>query len=245
MDDIISAKLAIRLLDLTSLNKTDNNNAIEKLCEKAKSEYGNVAAVCVFPKFIETAKKALSGSGIKIATVVNFPEGNDSLDKISNDIKEASRLGADEIDVVFPYKKFLNEEIDFCNDFLKMVVLECGKRHTSKVILETGEIKKISLIQKASQMCIDTGINFIKTSTGKTDISATPESANAILETIAKNKNCQTGLKVSGGIKDSYEAKKYIILASAIMGNKWINTKTIRIGASSLIDDLIKTIEGE
>lgn len=126
-----------------------------------------------------------------------------------------------------------------------MVATQCGKRHTSKIILETGEIKKISLIQKASQMCIDSGINFIKTSTGKTTICATPESANAILEIIAKNKNCQTGLKVSGGIKNTYEAKKYIILCCAIMGNKWISTKTFRIGASSLIDDLIKTIQGE
>lgn len=246
MDDIIAARVLIKLLDLTSLDIKDTDDKIEKLCQKAKSPYGNVAAVCVFPRFIKTAKSSLKGSGIKIASVVNFPKGENDIEKTREEIKDAIKLGADEIDVVFPYKKFLAGDISFCENFTEMVVKECEKRYTSKMILETGEFEKLIDIKKATQLCINKGIKFIKTSTGKSKVSATPEVANLILETIAENKNIEVGFKASGGIRETYDAKKYLILAQAILGSKWVSAKTLRIGASSLIDDLIKTIkEGE
>ena len=117
----------------------------------------------------------------------------------------------------------------------------CGSQ-TLKIILETGEIKSAALIAAATKFCVSHGANFIKTSTGKTETSATPEAANAILEAIASGRR-NAGFKASGGIKTLEEAKKYLILANAIMGYKWISPKNFRIGASSLLNNLIEIIE--
>lgn len=242
MDDITAAKLAIKLLDLTSLNKDDNEAKVEVLCKRALTPYGNVAAVCIYPRFIPFAIDYLKGTGVKIATVVNFPEGKSSIEDVKKEIQKAINFGADEIDAVFPYHKFMEGDFEFCQAFLKMVVEECGKKHTTKIILETGELKKTSLILEASKMCIDAGVGFIKTSTGKTEVSATPEAANIILEAISSAKKA-VGFKASGGIKTTYDAKKYLILANSILGSRWISPKNLRIGASSVLDELIKTIE--
>ncbi|MDD4557108.1 MAG: deoxyribose-phosphate aldolase [Alphaproteobacteria bacterium] len=242
MDDVTAAKLAIKLLDLTSLNKDDTESKIEALCKKAVTPYGNVAAVCVYPRFIPFAIDYLKGTGVKTATVVNFPEGKMSIEETRKEIQKAINFGSDEIDAVFPYQKFMAGDFSFCKDFLKMVTEECGKKHVSKIILETGELKKLSLIIEASKMCINFEIDFLKTSTGKTEVSATPEVANAILETISTGKKA-VGFKASGGIKTAYDVKKYLILANSIMGSRWISPKNLRIGASSVLDDLIKTIE--
>lgn len=242
MDDISAAKVLIGMLDLTSLNNDDAAPKIEKFCKKATTPYGNVAAVCVYPEFVPVVKESLNDTGVKAATVVNFPKGEGSVESVRKEIKNAIELGADEIDAVFPYKKFMSGDKEFCADFLKMVVEECGKNITTKIILETGELKTTKLIKEASKMCIDADVNFIKTSTGKTKISATPEAANAILETIKESKK-RVGFKASGGIKDTYDAKKYLILTEAILGNNWLSPNTLRIGASSLLDDLIDTIE--
>ncbi len=241
MDDITAAQTLIRALDLTSLGKDDNEFKIEALCEKASTKYGNVAAVCVYPKFIPLVKRLLNGTDIKAATVVNFPDGGWDFDKLRSEIRKAVKLGADEIDAVFPYKKFLEGDEETCENFLRTVKEECGKKHTLKIILETGELQKTSLIAKASQMCIAHGANFIKTSTGKSKISATPEAANIILETIA-NSQKNVGFKASGGIRTFEEARKYLVLANSIMGGKWPTAKHFRIGASSLIDDLLAVL---
>lgn len=242
MDDVTAAKILIRLLDLTSLNKDDTDARIEKLCQKAQTPYGNTAAVCIYPKFLRLAGQLLKGTGIKRATVVNFPDGGDNLPKLQDEIKEALELGADEIDAVFPYKNFLNGDEAACRRFLETAVRETGKKHALKVILETGEIKKTSLIAQATAMCIDAGAGFVKTSTGKTEVSATPEAANIMLETISSGRR-NIGFKASGGIRTIEDAKKYLILAQAVMGAKWVSPHTFRIGASSLLDNLIEVIE--
>ena len=241
MDDRLASKILVRLLDLTSLNKDDAKPIIEKLCKKSQTPYGNTAAVCVYPKFILASIGELKQSNIKIATVVNFPSGNASIEKTAEEIRNAIELGADEIDAVFPYKKFIEGDREYCLKYTNMVAKECGNK-TSKMILETGELKSGSLIVEATKICIDAGINFIKTSTGKTEISATPEAANLILETI-KTSGKDVGFKASGGIKTTYDAKKYLILAISVFGEDWISEKHLRIGASSVLDDLIKTIE--
>lgn len=241
MDNVTAAKNLIGLLDLTSLNTTDTSYSIAELCHRAQTPYGNTAAVCILSRFISTAKHELADSDIKIATVVNFPQGNGDLTKISKEIETALKDGADEIDAVFPYQDFLAGNLDRCADFLQTVGNLClGK--TLKIILETGELKSAARIQEASLMAMMSGANFIKTSTGKTEISATYEAANIMLETIQKNKyNC--GFKASGGIKTTMDAKQYFLLAKSIMGNDWISPKTFRIGASSLLDDLLQTIK--
>ncbi len=241
MDDISAAKKLLRSLDLTSLGKDDNEFKIEALCKKASTKYGNVAAVCIYPKFVPLVKRLLNGTDIKTATVVNFPDGSWDIEKLRLEIQDAIKLGADEIDAVFPYKKFMEGDEETCNLFLKTVKEECGKKHTVKIILETGELQKTSLIAKASQMCIAHGANFIKTSTGKSKISATPEAANIILETIA-NSQKNVGFKASGGIRTFEEARKYLVLANSILGEKWPTTNHFRIGASSLIDDLLAVL---
>lgn len=240
MDDIIAAHTLIRLLDLTSLNADDTEYTIDELCQKARSPYGNVAAVCVYPKFVPLAKDLTSDSDIKVATVVNFPKGENNLTKLKKEIYGALDIGANEIDAVFPYTELLKKNYTACEGFVQSARELCEGK-SLKIILETGEIKSALLIAEASKICIDNGADFIKTSTGKTKVSATPEAANIILETINSSKS-NVGFKASGGIKTIDDAKKYLVLASSIMGYKWINPSNLRIGASSLLDNLIATI---
>ncbi len=241
MDDVLAAHALLRLLDLTSLNEKDTEYGIEELCRKAQTPYGNVAAVCIWPKFVTLAKRLLHGKDIKVATVVNFPQGENNLSLLKREIYQALDAGANEIDAVFPYHEFLNKNYKACEAYVQTARELCEGK-TLKIILETGEIKNSLKIANATKICIGNGADFIKTSTGKTPVSATPEAANIILETIAQSKS-NVGFKASGGIKTIDDAKKYLILAVDIMGYKWITPANMRIGASSLLDNLIKTIK--
>lgn len=240
MDDVTAAKVLISCLDLTSLNESDNDETITALCQKAATPAGPVAAVCVYPRFVPLALQSLSGN-IKIATVVNFPSGGADLSKLETEINRALKAGADEIDCVFPYRRFANGDIDNSRRYIEHARQLCGSEHALKVILETGELQTTSKIKAATQLCIESGADFIKTSTGKTKISATPEAANAILETIKTSKQ-NVGFKASGGIKTIDDAKKYLVLANAIMGPDWVSPRHFRIGASSLLTNLLATI---
>ena len=242
MDDVNAAKILIACLDLTSLGNDDTEQDIIKLCQKAQTPYGKTATVCIWPKFVPLAQNILRDSGIKVATVVNFPDGSDDLIRLEMEITNALKAGADEIDAVFPYSEYLKGNITLCEEFLRTATTLCHKKATLKIILETGELKTTNNIISATKLCISYGVNFIKTSTGKTEISATPEAANAIMETIASGRK-NAGFKASGGIKTIDDAKKYLILADAIMGYKWVTPKNFRIGASSLLDNLIEVIE--
>ena len=241
MDDVNAAKILIACLDLTSLGKDDTEEDIINLCHRAQTPYGKTASVCVWPKFVTLAKNILINTGIKIATVVNFPDGGDDLIRLEMEITNALKSGADEIDAVFPYKEYLKGNTTLCEEFIKTAVKLCHKKALLKIILETGELKTTNNIISATKLCISHGANFIKTSTGKTEISATPEAANAILETIVSGRK-NAGFKASGGIKNIDDAKKYLILADSIMGYKWISPKNFRIGASSLLNNLIEVI---
>ena len=238
MDDYQTARQLIGCLDLTSLNFNDNEETIIHLCEKAITPYGGTAAVCVYPQWISTAKKYLKKTPIKIASVANFPNGNNDIKQIKDEIKKALSNGADEIDIVFPYHDFLIGNIDNCRRFMETIHRECGK-HTNKIILETGELKHVSTIAAATRFCLEYDVGFIKTSTGKTPVSATIGAANIILETI-RDSGKNTGFKASGGIKDYEEARKYLILSEVILGKTWPDSNHFRIGASSLLDDLLK-----
>ncbi len=242
MDDVNAAKIIIACLDLTSLGNDDTEEDIIKLCQKAQTPYGKTAAVCVWPKFVTLAKNMLHNTNIRVATVVNFPDGGDDLIRLEMEITNALKSGADEIDAVFPYHEFLKGNITLCEEFLKTASKLCHKKATLKIILETGELKTTNNIITATKLCIAHGANMIKTSTGKTETSATPEVANAILETIAAGRK-NAGFKASGGIKTIDDAKKYLILADTIMGYKWVTPKNFRIGASSLLNNLIEVIE--
>ena len=242
MDDVSAAHILIRCLDLTSLGNNDSQEDIVELCHRAQTPYGNVAAICIWPKFIPLAKNILIDTDIKVATVVNFPDGGDDLSKLEIEITNALKYGADEIDAILPYKEFLKGNTTLCEEFLRTATKLCHKKALLKIILETGELQSISNIIAATKLCINNGANIIKTSTGKTSISATPEAANAILETIAAGRK-NAGFKASGGIKTIDDAKKYLILADSIMGYKWVAPKNFRIGASSLLNNLLEVIK--
>lgn len=241
MDNVESAKKLIGLLDLTTLNDNDTNETIATLCQKAIGKYGNTASVCIYPQFISYAKNILPND-FKVATVVNFPDGIANNTLLEKEILSAISFGADELDVVLPYKSFLSGDIDFCKEYLDIARETCQNK-VLKIIIETGELKDVLAIKQATKLCIDANADFVKTSTGKTETSATPQAANAILETIAQSGKTTVGFKASGGIKTLYDAKAYLTLAQSIMGNEWISPSTFRIGASSLLNDLIKTIE--
>lgn len=235
------AQKLISCLDLTSLNKNDNETSITKLCQKAQTAYGKVAAVCVYTKFIPQVQTLLEGSGIKIATVVNFPEGGTDLKTLTEEIKKAVAFNADEIDAVLPYPEFINGNTEICRRFMDTVCKESNGR-TIKIILESGAFPHISMLKDACRLCLEYNINFLKTSTGKTEISATVDAANAILEVIRETPR-NVGFKASGGIKTFEQARRYFVLSQSILDENWPTPQHFRIGASSLFDDLIKTIK--
>lgn len=240
MDDVTAAKKLISSLDLTSLNTDDTDEHILSLCQRAATPYGEVAAVCLYPQFIPFARDNLPSS-IKLATVINFPSGLADLYVLEKELSSAIKLGVDELDVVLPYRTFLNNDIEFCISYLKLA-REISNKKILKIIIESGELKSINNIRLATQLCIDNKADFIKTSTGKTEISATPEAANAMLEVIKKSGQ-PIGFKASGGIKTIDDAKKYLTLSQSIMGSNWVTPSHFRIGASSVLTSLINTID--
>lgn len=241
MRDCVLAQKIISCLDLTSLNINDNENNISQLCKKAVTPYGNVAAICVYQKFISLVQKFLDGTDIKIATVVNFPEGGTDIKNINTEIKKAVAFGADEIDAVFPYQKFLEGNTDICRYFMDNVVNNANGKKI-KIIMESGAFPHVSQLKEACGLCLEYDINFLKTSTGKTEVSATPDTANAMLEVIHETPR-NVGFKASGGIKTFEQARQYYILAQTIMGEDWPNPQHFRIGASSVLDNLIQVIK--
>lgn len=226
-------KKIFSLLDLTSLNDNDNAATIAALCEKAVGPLGHVAAVCVYPECISYAVEALRNTSIKIATVANFPHGIEEEAQILASIAYALNAGANEIDVVFPYRRYLQGDkkgalniITACRNFI-------GSEIILKVILETGVLSNLSTIEEVSEKLILAGANFLKTSTGKVTVGATLEAASTILYAI-KASGANVGFKASGGIRTVEQAMLYIRLAQDIMGKDWVTPEHFRIGTSGI-----------
>ncbi len=242
-----AARLALSLMDLTTLNDDDTDEKVTKLCHQAKSPGGNTAAICIYPRFIPLARKVLREQGtpeIRIATVTNFPHGNDDLDIALAETNAALAYGADEVDVVFPYRALMagNEQIGF--DIVKACKDACAKAGALlKVIIETGELKDAALIRKASEISIKAGADFIKTSTGKVPVNATLESAELMLQVIHDmGVGKEVGFKPAGGVRTAEEAAQYLALANRIMGDNWVDARHFRFGASSLLGNLLATL---
>lgn len=238
------AQRALHMMDLTSLTDSESADNIISLCKNAKSAKGNTAAICIFPRFIPLAKKTLAAQGtpeVKIATVTNFPHGNDDIDIAVAETKAAVAYGADEVDVVFPYRALIagNETVGF--ELVKACKLACGDNVQLKVIIESGELKTDALIIKASELSIAAGADFIKTSTGKVAVNATPKTAELMLSVI-KNKNTKVGFKPAGGVKSAEDAAVYLDLAADILGADWASKNNFRFGASSLLTNLLNTL---
>lgn len=236
-----SASDIIPFLDLTSLNDTDDGKIIAKLCVRAQTQHGNVAAVCIYPQFVTLAKKILQYTKIKVATVANFPHSDSSISSVILAIKQSIEDGADEVDVVIPYQDFLiHKDKNSLATFVNNCKAACGN-HTLKVILETGALNDLELIYSASLAAICGGADFLKTSTGKITVNATLQAAAMMLSAIKENKS-HCGFKASGGIRTLEQANSYLALAAQICGAEWISANHFRIGASSLLDDLLKNI---
>ncbi|WP_036356597.1 deoxyribose-phosphate aldolase [Microvirga sp. BSC39] len=243
MPDADIAVRALRSLDLTDLTETCTDQAIDALCKKALDPRGPVAAVCVWPQFVKRSRESLKGSSVRIATVVNFPAGGEDVSRVADDTQEALSDGANEIDLVIPYDAVRRGDLAAAVEMVEAVRELVDGDRLLKVILETGELKDPKLIETASRIAIDAGADFIKTSTGKTPVSATPEAAEIMLNAI-KASGKPVGLKPSGGIRTVDDAKIYLDLADRIMGPGWATPRTFRIGASSVYDALIAAIEG-
>lgn len=234
------AKRVFSCIDNTTLNGTDNNAHVEQFCRHT-IELGHVAAICVYPRFVACAKRVLDGSGIKVASVAGaFPHGQLPIHLKVEEVKYAIGEGADEIDMVLSRGVLLAGEYNVVSDEVALMKEACQNK-TLKVILETGELTSPTLIEKASQLAIDGGADFIKTSTGKIGVGATLEAAEVMLNCIKKNVNFNkktVGFKAAGGISTPEEAIEYALLAKKVMGNDYINNQTFRIGASRLTDRL-------
>jgi deoxyribose-phosphate aldolase len=236
----------IGLVDLTSLNSTDTQESIAEFCQKAQTPFGSVAAVCVYPQFARLVAAQFSGTPVKVATVANFPGGESSLESVMIEISRALQDGVEEIDVVFPYHRYLAGERQYAQTFVAACKAACGENVTLKVILETGALIDPAIIADASLDALTSGADFIKTSTGKIPEGATLEAAAAMLLVIrhaTPQLKRRLGLKISGGIREIQQAAQYIELADKIMGRDWVNASTFRIGASKLVDEMMKEMK--
>ncbi len=239
------ALLAAKLMDLTSLNKSDTTKDIETLINSIRPTLGTPAAVCVYSDFVDDAKIALAArelSHVKVATVTNFPTGDAPLSDVINETLIAIERGADEIDLVIPYKKLTAGDTQTALNYVSESKKACGTKAQLKVIIESGELKTEALIAQATELAIKGGADFVKTSTGKVAINATLESTKVILTAI-KNSGKRVGFKAAGGVKTVADASEYLALARSIMSDDYLQASTFRFGASSLLSDVYKELE--
>ncbi|HYD30778.1 MAG TPA: deoxyribose-phosphate aldolase [Azospirillaceae bacterium] len=232
----------IPLIDLTSLNDGDTAGIVASLCRRAVTPKGRVAAVCVWPRFVAQAKADLSGTGVKVATVVNFPSGAADAVAVAAETAQAVGDGADEIDMVLPYRRFLAGDRATAGAVLKDCRNACGGARL-KVILESGAFTEAAELRAAADLAIAAGADFLKTSTGKIATGATLEAAAVMLEAIRAS-GCPVGFKASGGIREVGPAARYLDLADRLMGAGWATPRTFRFGASGLLDALVASDRG-
>lgn len=241
------AKRALGLVDLTNLNDDCKEADVTALTSRTVTDHGSVAAVCIWPRFVAQAVRELSGTGVKVATVVNFPAGGTQTTAVVAETRKAIEDGADEIDLVMPYRGFMEGRKGFAEEQIIRVREVIPAPAKLKVILETGEIKDPLLIHLASEIAIGAGADFIKTSTGKVQVNATLEAAEIMLTAIEearRDHQKDVGFKPAGGIRTVDDAAAYLALADKIMGHNWVSASTFRFGASGLLDALIGEIEG-
>jgi deoxyribose-phosphate aldolase len=242
---IDNARMALACLDLTSLNANDTESDIAALCTKAQTPWGPIAAVCVWPRLAAFARKQLPGN-IRVAAVANFPDGSADTARAVADTQDIVQAGAQEVDVVLPYEELRKGNIAGVTTLLQ-AVRKASDGLTLKVIMETGMLVSEDLIQLAAQVSLDCGADFLKTSTGKTPVSATPEAAQLMLQAIAASGagKGRIGFKPSGGIRTVAEAVVYMNLHKQYLGDAALNPQRFRIGASSILGDITAILSGQ
>lgn len=246
MNDLDAARLALRCLDLTSLKDDDSEASITALARRANTPHGAPAALCVYPPFVSVALRELAAQGldgVKVATVVNFPRGESPAEEVVPQIKDALAAGAHEIDLVFPWRALLEGNKQAGRDLVARCRQACGDA-LLKVILETGELRASWHIRDASEIALAAGADFLKTSTGKVALNATPEAAAVMLDVIHQHGG-RAGLKVAGGLSTLADVKQYLALAARTYGEPGLSPATLRFGASSLLPVLLAAIDGQ
>lgn len=248
---VFALKLALNMVDLTTLEGKDTPGKVKQLCQKARTPYfghpdiPQVAAICVYPTMVKVAKKALEGTKINVASVSTaFPSGMSPLSIRINDTKYAVDEGADEIDMVISRGEFLRGNYSLVFDEIAAIKEACGKAHL-KVILETGELHTYENVRLASDITMYAGADFIKTSTGKVSPAATQPVTLVMLEAIRDyyyKTNKMIGMKPAGGIRTSKQALQYLVLVKETLGAAWLSNEYFRFGASSLANDLLMQI---
>ena len=250
-DEQTALRFMLNCIDLTTLEGADNTSKIEDLCNKAKSfksvskKISNPASVCVYPPFVAQAKKMLHGSGVRVASVAGaFPSGQSPLFVKLAEVKYAVDEGADDIDMVISRGKFLESNYEEVSEEIVAIKKVCHNT-LLKVIIETGELKSFDNIYNASRLAIDAGADFIKTSTGKVPVNATPESFLVMIDTIKEyydHTGIMIGMKPAGGISDAETALLYLKILENVLGEKWLTNHYFRIGASRLADKIYERI---
>ncbi len=251
---VAGLKLAIAMMDLTTLEGKDTAGKVRQLCQKAMRpldsdpSIGPCAAICVYPNHVATAKEALAGSTVKVASVATaFPSGQSPLDIKLDDVRRAVDFGADEIDMVIDRGAMLIGDYAKVYDEIAATKEACGAAHL-KVILETGELGSYDMIRKASEIGIAAGGDFIKTSTGKIQPAATPPVTLLMLETIRDHYYAtgrRIGMKPAGGVRTSKQALHYLVLLKETLGDAWLTPDLFRFGASALLNDVLMQLEKE
>jgi deoxyribose-phosphate aldolase len=229
----------IACLDLTRLHSDDDERTITLLCEKAALH--NVAAVCIYPAFVAQAKTLLHASEVQVATVANFPSGTQKIKTVLASIENCLKEGVDELDILIPYQAYLEDgDARLITNFVK----ECRKllpNQCMKIILESGAIQDKQLLENAALASLEGGADFLKTSSGKVAQGASLAAAIVIFGALQRFDDVTRGFKASGGVRDYQQAKMYYLLAQMMMGDSWPNQNTFRLGASGLLDDLLKS----
>ncbi len=256
---VAGIRLAISMCDLTTLEGKDSPGKIRQMCAKAirpdpeDPSVPSVAAVCVYPDLVAGAKRALAGSGVKVASVSTaFPSGRSPLPVKLADVRRAVAAGADEIDMVIDRGAFLAGELRRVSDEIAATKDACSRPDGSaarlKVILETGELETYDNVRRAADLAIAAGADFIKTSTGKVPSAATPAVTLCMLEAIRDHwleTGVKIGMKPAGGIRTSKQALHYLVLVKETLGADWLNADLFRFGASSLLNDLLMQLRKE
>jgi deoxyribose-phosphate aldolase len=251
---LFALDLAIRMMDLTTLEGADTPGKVAALCSKAirpdpvDGTIPSVAAICVYPNLVPYAKEKLEGSGVKVASVASgFPSGQYPLDIKVADVRAAVELGADEIDMVIDRSAFLSGRYAKVYDEIVQIKEASGEAHL-KVILETGELGTYDNVRRASLLAMAAGADFIKTSTGKISPAATLPVALVMLEAI-RDVHDETGrlvgFKPAGGIRNAKQAVQHLVLVHETLGPDWMTPDLHRFGASSLLNDVLMQIRKE
>jgi deoxyribose-phosphate aldolase len=248
---LAALKLAMSMVDLTTLEARDTPGKVRQLCAKAMRPHSavsgipHVAAVCVYPNLVKVAKEALKNSGVKVAAVATaFPSGMSSRKVKLDETRWAVKEGADEIDMVISRGHFLSGEYNYVFDEIAAVKEACGNAHL-KVILETGELSTLDNVRRASDIAMYAGADFIKTSTGKIQPAATLPVTLVMLEAIRDyyyETGRKVGMKPAGGIATSKLAIQYLVVLRETLGNDWLNADLFRFGASTLANDILMQI---